>query len=83
VGLVLDLAVVALAVAVTVSLALLAWTLGVGAVAAARRATHRAAAARAGIAELEVRLHDAADEARIAIEELAARARLDETSRGR
>lgn len=54
-GLLLDLAVVVLALAVTVSLALLAYTLGVSTVRSVRQARIRVAAARGELAAAEGR----------------------------
>ena len=59
-GLLLDLAVVVLALAVTVSLALLAYTLGVSAVRWVRQARIRIAAARGELAAAEGRALQAA-----------------------
>ena len=56
-GLILDLAVVALAVAVIGSLALLAWTLAVSAVRAVADGRAEVAAARRRVTEAEARLH--------------------------
>ena len=57
VGLILDAAVVALAVAVIGSLALLTWTLAVNAVRAAADGRVEVAAARRRVTETEARLH--------------------------
>ena len=62
-GLLLDLAVVVLALAVTVSLALLAYTLGVSAVRWVRQARIRVATARGELAAAEERALQAAAEA--------------------
>jgi hypothetical protein len=59
VGPILDLAVVILAVAVTVSLALLAWTLAVSAAAAARQTRESVLQTRLGMAGTERRLRKA------------------------
>jgi hypothetical protein len=58
---ILDLAVIALAVMVCVTLGLLAWTLGVTVPAAARRARHDVARARSQVAQAEARLRRLAD----------------------
>lgn len=68
-GLILDLAVVALALVVIVSLALLAWTLAVSSVRAARRERDR-------IADLRLRLADAERNA-TNVTEIAARSLRD------
>jgi hypothetical protein len=73
VGLVLDLAVVALALVVIGSLALLAWTLGVSAVRSVRRGRASVAEARRSVAEADVRLTAAAEQARSTLEHLANR----------
>jgi hypothetical protein len=67
VGLILDLAVVALAVAVIGSLALLAWTLAVNVVRAVDDGRVEVAAARRRVAESEARLHDAGARASAAL----------------
>jgi hypothetical protein len=56
VGLILDLAVAALALVVIGSLATLAWTLAVSAVRATRRGRERVAAQRRAVADAEARL---------------------------
>ncbi len=66
-GLILDLAVVALAVAVIGSLALLAWTFAVGAVRAVDERRREVAAARRRVTEAEERLQTARDRASAAI----------------
>jgi hypothetical protein len=58
---ILDLAVIALAVMVCVTLGLLAWTLGVTVPAAVRRARHDVARARSQVAQAEARLRRLAD----------------------
>jgi hypothetical protein len=73
VGLILDLAVVALALVVIGSLALLAWTLGVSAVRSVRRGRTSVAEARRSAAESEVRLAAAAEPARSTLERFANR----------
>ncbi len=55
-GLILDLAVIVLAGLVIVSLATLAWTLGVSLVTATRGAREQVAAARASVARAEARI---------------------------
>jgi hypothetical protein len=67
VGLLLDLAVVVLALAVTASLALLAYTLGVSAVRSVRQARIRVAAARGELAAAEERALQATAEARASL----------------
>ena len=66
-GLILDLAVVALAVAVIGSLALLAWTLAVNVVRAVDDGRVDVAAARRRVAESEARLPDAGARASAAL----------------
>ena len=66
-GLILDAAVVALAVAVIGSLALLTWTLAVNAVRAVADGRVEVAAARRRVAESEARLHDAGARASTAL----------------
>lgn len=56
-GLILDLAVIVLAGLVIVSLATLAWTLGVSLVTAASEAREQVAAARASVTRAEERIH--------------------------
>jgi hypothetical protein len=73
VGLILDLAVVALALVVIGSLALLAWTLGVSAVRSVRRGRESVAEARRTAAESEVRLVAEAERARSILERLTRR----------
>jgi hypothetical protein len=63
VGLILDLAVVALAVAVIGSLALLTWTLAVSAVRSVAGGRAEVAAARGRVADTEVRVRAAAGRA--------------------
>lgn len=72
-GLILDLAVVALALVVIGSLALLAWTLGVSAVRSVRRGRESVAEARSSAAASEVRLVGAAEQARAILERLSRR----------
>ena len=72
-GLILDLAVVALALIVVTSLALLAWTLGVSAVRAAQNGRQQVIQLRGAVAEAEARLSTAAADAEAAIAALAAR----------
>ena len=66
----LDVAVVILAIGVTVSLGLLAWTLGVSAVVAVRRERARVTDARRRIAGARRRLEDAGAASRRAMERL-------------
>jgi glycine/D-amino acid oxidase-like deaminating enzyme len=73
VGLILDLAVVALALVVIGSLALLAWTLGVNAVRSVRRGRESVAEARRSAAESEVRLVAGAEQVRSTLEQLTRR----------
>jgi hypothetical protein len=73
VGLILDLAVVVLAMVVIGSLALLAWTLGVSAVRSVRREHAAVVSARRSVAEAESRLVTAAGRAGPAVERLARR----------
>jgi hypothetical protein len=75
VGLILDLAVAALALAVVGSLWLLAWTLGVSSVRAMRLSQERVAASRRTIADAEARLRSSAARATATLSELAARSR--------
>jgi hypothetical protein len=70
VGLILDLAVVALAVAVIGSLALLTWTLAVSAVRAVADGRAEVAAARRRVTEAEARLQVAGARAAQALERL-------------
>ncbi|MGH2429406.1 MAG: hypothetical protein ACRDGV_11095 [Candidatus Limnocylindria bacterium] len=72
-GLLLDLAVVVLAVAVTVSLGLLAWTLAVTAVTAVGRARRRVTDARASLAASQARLAEASSAARATLGRVSAR----------
>lgn len=72
-GLILDLAVVALALVVIGSLALLAWTLGVSAVRSVRAGRMSAVEARRSVAESEVRLVAGAELARSTLERLTRR----------
>jgi len=73
VGLILDLAVVALALVVIGSLALLAWTLGVSAVRSVRRGRATVTEARRSAAESEARLIAGAELARSTLERLTRR----------
>jgi hypothetical protein len=77
VGLILDLAVVVLAVVVIGSLALLAWTLAVSAVRASRRSLARVTNARRSIAEADIRLRASAARAGATLEELSHRTGVD------
>ena len=70
-GLILDLAVVALAVAVIGSLALLTWTLAVSAVRAVADGRAGIAAARRRVSDAEVRLRAAAEGASTAATRLS------------
>ena len=70
-GLILDLAVVALAGLVIVSLALLAWTLAVSSVRAVRTEHERIATARTRVAEAEEQVRASAARASAALDELA------------
>jgi hypothetical protein len=70
VGLILDLAVVALAVAVIGSLALLTWTLAVNAVRAVEDGRAEVAAARRRVTDTEARLQDAGARASAALARL-------------
>ncbi len=70
-GLILDLAVVALAMVVIGSLALLAWTLGVSAVRSVRREQAAVVSARRSVVQTESRLVAAAGRAAPAIKRLA------------
>ena len=72
-GLILDLAVVALALAVIASLALLAWTFAVTAVRATRLSRERIAAARASVGHAEARLRTATERASATLAQLAHR----------
>jgi len=73
VGLILDLAVVALAVAVIGSLALLSWTLAVSAVRATREGREQVAALRRSVDEAEERLHAASARASATLTRLGER----------
>jgi len=73
VGLILDFAVVALAVAVIGSLALLSWTLAVSAVRAVRESRERVAGARGSVDEAEERLRTAAARASATLARLGER----------
>jgi hypothetical protein len=73
VGLILDLAVVALALVVIGSLALLAWTLAVSAVRAERRGLAWVAEARRSIADADAQVRAAAARAGARLEELGHR----------
>jgi hypothetical protein len=75
VGLILDLAVVAIAVVVVGSLALLTWTLGVSAVRSVRRTRQRFEASRRRVAEAESRLTAAAARATATLEQMNRRTR--------
>ena len=72
-GLILDLAVVVLALVVIGSLALLAWTLAVSAVRASRRGLVEVADARRSIADADARLRASAARAGSTLEKLARR----------
>ena len=72
-GLILDLAVVALALVVIGSLALLAWTLGVSAVRSVRRGRESVTEVRRSVAASEVRLAAGAHQARSTLEWLSRR----------
>ena len=72
-GLILDLAVVVLAAIVIGSLALLAWTLAINAVAATRQGRARVAQSRHAVADAEARLHATAERASTALAELTQR----------
>lgn len=74
-GLILDLAVVALALAVIGSLAVLAWTLAISAPRAVHRQRARIAERRASIADAEVRLRASVDRAATTLAELVRRTR--------
>ena len=76
-GLILDLAVVVLAVVVIGSLALLAWTLSVSAVRASRRSLAGVTNARRSIADADARLRASAARAGATLEELARRTGVD------
>jgi len=73
VGLILDLAVVALALVVLVALATLAWTLAVSTVRAARAERERVADLRIRVADAERRLVDVGGGAAATLRELAER----------
>jgi hypothetical protein len=73
VGLILDLAVAALALVVIGSLALLAWTLGVSAVRTADRDRERVVAARRALRQVEERLTSGASSAADALAQVAER----------
>jgi hypothetical protein len=73
VGLILDLAVAALALVVIGSLATLAWTLAVSAVRATRRGQERVAAMRRAVADAEARLPETMASADAALAEAVAR----------
>ena len=74
-GLLLDLAVGLIAMVVTVSLAVLAWTFGISGVAAVRRGRAHVAAERTRVATMEADLLAAATDARASLEQLADRTR--------
>lgn len=74
-GLILDLAVAALALVVIGSLATLAWTLGVSAVRATARGREQVAARRRWVAESEARLPDTLARADATLVEALARTR--------
>ena len=82
-GLILDLAVVALALVVIGSLALLAWTLAVSAVRASGRERERVAGLRRGLADAETRLAAASARTSVALEELVDRSSRRSTSPNR
>jgi hypothetical protein len=73
VGLILDLAVVALALVVVGSLALLAWTLAVSAVRSSRRGLAEVIDARRSIADADERIRASAARAESTLEELSRR----------
>jgi hypothetical protein len=73
VGLILDLAVAALALVVIGSLATLSWTLAVSAVRAAREGRDRVAAMRRAVADAEARLPETMARADAALAEAVAR----------
>jgi hypothetical protein len=73
VGLILDLTVVALALVVIGSLALLAWTLAVSAVRASRRSLAGVADARRSIADVDARVRASAARAGSTLEDLTRR----------
>jgi hypothetical protein len=75
VGLILDLAVVALALVVIGSLALLAWTLAVSAVRATRRQRREVEAARISVGEAQARIEAGSARATASLERLAERTR--------
>jgi hypothetical protein len=83
VGLILDLAVVVLALVVIGSLALLAWTLAVSAVRASRRSLVDVGDARRSIADADARLRASAARADSTLEELARRTDARRASDGR
>ena len=72
-GLILDLAVIALAGIVVVSLGVLAWTLAVSAVEAARQGRVRVARSRHAVADAEAHLHAAAERVSVALAEMTRR----------
>ena len=76
-GLILDVAVVAIALVVIGSLATLAWTLGVSGVGAVRRERVAVAQARERVAATELRLRAATARATTAVGVVAARTRPD------
>ena len=82
-GLILDLAVVVLALVVIGSLALLAWTLAVSAVRASRRSLVEVGDARRSIADADARLRASAARADSTLEELARRTDARRASDGR
>jgi uncharacterized NAD-dependent epimerase/dehydratase family protein len=73
VGLIFDLAVAALAVAVVASLALLAWTLAISVVRAVQRGRRQVAGLRAWVTDAEAWLPPAAARASTALAELSDR----------
>ena len=72
-GLILDLAVVALALVVIGSLALLAWTLAVSAVRSSRRSLAGVTDARRSVADADARIRASASRAGSTLEELSRR----------
>jgi len=82
VGLILDLAVVAIAVVVVGSLALLTWTLAVSAVRSVNRERRRVESARRKVADMETRLTDTAARAANSLEHWNRRTRPAPASAG-
>ena len=72
-GLILNLAVIVLAMVVVGSLALLAWTLGVSAVRHVRDGRKQVASSRQSVADAEARLRSASARATATLAELAQR----------